>query len=370
MRRQKKKRYSKQFAMEVVRDHVEFGMSYRKIAKRSYERYGVRVSPSTLQGMVVEIGKRCKTPYEMSHELCLKRLLGYLLVDDKRISVGGKKVRWYFGLDKTGDILHAEMMKEYNVSNMVAFFKVIRDGLHYKLKGLTTDQEILFSLAHDKVFAGKPHQTCIKHVFESLDRYLGYTSKVGTLKRLKIKFRERFRMMPDCVNEESHRRRMEEVRHGIERIKVLKEELAPVEQLRKDIHRVLRSRTYALACSRWANFNRHRLRHHRTHKLIVEFVKKRWHTLTVHYHHRGMPATNNIAENFMRQLEKRLKTIEGFGNVKTAESYIKLLIACLRTKPLTDCKGKRKFRNGSSRLELAGALLPSKDWLKLCLKSP
>ena len=128
-----------------------------------------------------------------------------------------------------------------------------------------------------------------------------------------------------------------------------------------------------LACSRWANFYRHSLRHHPVHRVMVEFVKRRWQSLTIHYHHPGMPNTNNIAENTMRSRkagERRLKTIEGFGSIRTARGYMNLLIAYLRTKPLTDCRGKRKYRNGLSRLELAGAALPTKNWLKLCLKSP
>jgi len=70
----------------------------------------------------------------------------------------------------------------------------------------------------------------------------------------------------------------------------------------------------------------------------------------------------------MRQLERRLKTVEGFGTVASARAYLNLLIAYLRTKPFTDCRGPRRYRNGLSRLELAGATLPTHDWLKLCLK--
>jgi hypothetical protein len=49
---------------------------------------------------------------------------------------------------------------------------------------------------------------------------------------------------------------------------------------------------------------------------------------------------------------------------------MKLLVAYLRAKPYTDCRGKRKYRNGLTPLELAGATLPTSDWLKLCLKPP
>lgn len=259
-------------------------------------------------------------------------------------------------------------MKERTVTEMVRFFEVIGDNLRYRLKGLTTDQENLFALASGKVFSGKPHQICIKHALESLDKRLGYTRQKKDVGRLQKKIRAQLRSLPDRGTGASRERTWEEVKRGYERLRMLRRALRPLEVLRKAIRRVLYARRYSIACSRWANFRRHRLRHHPAHGKIIEYIQPRWPSLTVHYHYIGMPNTNNIAENTMRQLERRLKTIEGFGNLRTARGYMNLLIAYLRTKPFTDCRGRRKYRNGLSRLELAGAKLPHKDWLKLCLK--
>ena len=371
LRRQKHKRYTRQFAVEVTRRHVEERVSYRVLAKRYRETLGVRVSATSLQRMVDEIGRACKTPAEMSRELGLTDWRGYLVADDKHISIDGKNVVWYLGVDTTGDVIHADTLKERTVTEMIgSFFGVIRDELSYPMKGLTSDQEVLFALAFGKVFPGKPHQICITHALDSLDKHLGYVRQKGRIEKRKREVRAMLRSLPDRGTDQSARRLWEEIKRGYQEIRTLSESLQPVDQLRRAIRRVLCARTYVSATARWASFHRHRLRHHPAYRKIVDFVSRRWKSLTVHYHFRGMPSTNNIAENTMRQLERRLKTIEGFGSRRSARGYMNLLIAYLRTKPYTDCRRYRKYRNGLCRLELAGAILPTKDWLKLCLKPP
>jgi transposase-like protein len=367
LRRQKKKRYSWELALQVTRRHVEERSSYRVLAKRYRESLGVRVSPSSLQRMVVAVGKRCKSPAELSRELDL-RWRGYFLVDDKHVGIRGKDVTWYLGVDKTGDIVHAEALKEPTVTAMGEFFKTIRNDLSYRLKGLTSDQEGIIRWAFKRIFPGKPHQVCLRHALESLDRHLGYTRARSRIRNLQRKVRAQLRSLPDRRSSESARRVWEQVKDGYEQIRQERKALKPIETLRRSIRRVLFAATYRQALSRWANFHRHRLHRHSAHRQIVDFIGARWQQLTVHYHHRGMPRTNNIAENTMRQLERRLKTVEGFGTLSSARGYLNLLIGYLRTKPFTDCRGPRRYRNGLSRLELAGGTLPTRDWLKLCLK--
>jgi len=56
-----------------------------------------------------------------------------------------------------------------------------------------------------------------------------------------------------------------------------------------------------------------------------------------HHSVRGLPRTNNMAENFNKQLMRRIKTIESFQHRKSATNYMNLLVAYLRLKPYTDC---------------------------------
>ena len=88
-------------------------------------------------------------------------------------------------------------------------------------------------------------------------------------------------------------------------------------------------------------------------------------------HHRvaGMPRTTNLVENVNKQLERRYKTIEAFQYRSTAIHYTNLLIAFLRQKPYTDCRGTRKHLNGKSRLASAKIRGIHPDWMKNCLKN-
>ena len=177
-----------------------------------------------------------------------------------------------------------------------------------------------------------------------------------------------YEVSPNEDRRQGVQRTWEDVIKGHAELKRVRLEMQPVELLRRAVRRILGASSYQVARARWAAFHRHPLRSRKAHQQIIDYITPRWRHLTVHYHHHGMPATNNIAENTMRQLERRLKTIEGFGHVESAKGYVNLLIAYLRTKPFTDCRGLRRHRNGLSRMELAGAQLPTKDWLKLCLK--
>ncbi len=102
---------------------------------------------------------------------------------------------------------------------------------------------------------------------------------------------------------------------------------------------------------------------------VVSFLEHHWDHLMMHHRVRGLPKTNNMAETFNRQLERRLKVIESFQHRSTAIPYMNLLVAYLRLKPYTDCRGSRRHLNGRNRLQAAGLKLGSSGWLTKCLKT-
>ena len=55
-----------------------------------------------------------------------------------------------------------------------------------------------------------------------------------------------------------------------------------------------------------------------------------------HHHLNGMPADANITENVIKQLGKKLRLMEGFASLQSAERFSRLLIACYRFKRFTD----------------------------------
>ena len=351
----------------MARRHVEERSSYRVLAKRCHETLGVKLGAMTVQRLVMQVACRCKTPAEMSRELGLE-WRGYLIADDKHISLRGKDAVWYVAVDRGGDIPHIARIRESSVTEGIEFFRVLRDELHYPMKGLTTDEEAAFRYSYARVYPGKPHQICIKHVLDGIDRRIGYTAKRGDLERWKRRTREVFRSTADRRRQGSSERSWQEITRGLERIRQLKASLGPIERLRKAIRRILCSRTYEIALGRWAAFQRHPDRGHEARRIMREVISRKWGSLTVHHRHPGMPRTNNDAESVMRQLEQRLKTIGSFGSDRTMGPYMNLLVAYLRMKPYTDCRGRRRHRNGLSRIELAGGNTSKSDWLKMALK--
>lgn len=97
---------------------------------------------------------------------------------------------------------------------------------------------------------------------------------------------------------------------------------------------------------------------------IRKDIKRNLVFLTAHFFENKIPRTNNLAESFIKQIKRRLKTLEGFGSHKTANGYLHPLTIFLRFKPYTDAKKK----NGQSRLQLAGVETKDIDWLKFSQK--
>ena len=88
---------------------------------------------------------------------------------------------------------------------------------------------------------------------------------------------------------------------------------------------------------------------------------------TAHHHTPGLPADNNVTENVIKQLNKKLRLMEGFESLESAERYVRLLVGCYRFKRFTD--SCRRADNGKAPLELAGVDLAGRDWLSYLLNN-
>ena len=78
-----------------------------------------------------------------------------------------------------------------------------------------------------------------------------------------------------------------------------------------------------------------------------------------------VPKTNNHIENYFRQLNLRLKTVNMFRSMQTADKYLNALILSRRFTKFTCCRGRNKHKNGKAPLELAGCDISNIDYLKL-----
>jgi transposase-like protein len=80
---------------------------------------------------------------------------------------------------------------------------------------------------------------------------------------------------------------------------------------------------------------------------------------------KGLPRTNQIAENFFRFVASRMKTLNIFRSWKTATDYLNAFILYRRFKKFEDCKGRNKSFNGLAPLGLASCDIDDLDYLDL-----
>jgi len=364
VRQEGRRRYSEAFAGEVVRRHVE-GESYRVIAREVFAWSGRKISPTSLSHVVQEAAKRCKSALEMSREL-KPHWDGFLVLDEKMVSVQGAQ-QWFYGaFDTTGDVVHWRAVRELTVNEAVGFVEEIK-ALRYPCRGITTDLDAVLTRAVEVSYPEKPHQYCLKHALATLEKLLGYKTEMVRQKRLRVKMRQEFETLRDRKRLSLHRAQG--------RFLVQWQKTRPMSRNARAIS-ALRDACYAILFAKTeaeAHEGLRELRHRRSTILArkwraISFLERHWARLMMHHRVKGLPRTNNMAESFNKQIQRRLKTIESFQYRSTASAYMNLLVAYMRLKPYTDCRGARRHLNGRNRLQAAGLKHLPNDWLVTCLK--
>lgn len=335
------------------------------LARDVYRLTGRKISPTSLQQMVAQVAARAKTAREMSAEF-RPHWSGFLVVDEKHIPVRGGDLWCYEAVDTTGDVVHWRPVAECSVTEAVAFLEEVQ-AMGYPCRGITSDLDIALSQAIGHVYAKKPHQYCIKHALSILEEILGYRPSLRGQRNRRGQLRERFERLP--------------LRKGLSLVKASREfveqwrttrvasrKTAEIIALRELCRRILCARSQREALDLLASLrHRHSSVNARKWRAIAS-LERHWVRLMRHHSVHGLPRTNNMAETFNRQLKRRLKTIESFQHRSTAIAYMNLLVAYLRLKPYTDCRGARRRLNGKSRLQAAGVKVAPSDWLTATLK--
>jgi hypothetical protein len=338
--------------------HVEERMSYRVMAKRIGERFGKQVSPRVLCGMVNEVAAHAKGSLAMREEYH-PQWSGYLLVDDKYLSVRGRRLMSLIAADSLGDPLHSEILAAPEQGQIDDFFRFIIDRLEYPLLGLTSDFDVRFGNALEALKIGHIlHQRCIWHGMQTVRRLLNHLVLRQKYWQLKMRLEREQRNVQD--------RDPYADRTVLERLTAEFAALEP-EYLRQcELLAVLNDVLYdpdpRVSRERFASFSR---TYHRRYPQVVEWLVGNIELMLVYQLDVRIPKTNNIAENLNKQMERRFKTIEAFQSDETAWNYQNLIRNYLRFKPYTDCRGDRKIYNGKSPLEVCGVVLEHHDWIKL-----
>jgi len=318
-------RFADDVELEAVRLYVQGLASYRVLGNLLEQRIGRPVSRFTLNTWVDEIGAHAKTPLQTSMELA-PRWGGFLGVDGKAISIAGEKHCLLIGVDyPTQDIVHALVCEKEEGDEFARLVIEARLDAGHSTYGLVTDYGKGFETAHAGNFPGIPWQLCRVH----LDRHLDTS--------------------------------LPQLKHS---------ELAPLQaELKARIRAILYADSYDQAARLWFQLSDDRKRFanchwHRGNSL--KHLQGHFNLYMTHHKVEGLPPDTNFVENVIKQLGKKLRLMEGFATLESADRFCRLLVGCYRFKRFT---GSRNGTNGKAPLQVVGVDLKGRDWLTFLLDS-
>jgi transposase-like protein len=315
-------RFADDVVQEAVRTYVQGLASYRVLANMLEHRLGWPVSRVTLNSWVQEFAAQAQRPIEVSLELAPK-WGGFLGVDGKAIYVRGNKHCLLIGVDHpTQDLVHALVLESETADGFARLVTEARLDAGYPLKGVVADLGPGFAQAHRDHFGVVPFQACRVHFDRRLDSNIP-KAKWSKRAPLYVELKERIRAV---LFADTH-----------ERARLLADELIAERKRFKDTGNVD----------------------------VIHALRRGFDLYAEHHLTPGLPADNNVTENVIKQLNKKLRLMEGFESIESAERYVRLLVNCYRFKRFTD--SCRKTENGKSPLELAGVDLTGRDWLSFLI---
>lgn len=304
--------------------YVQGLTSYRTLAALLEPRIGRPVSRFTINAWVDAAGAAAKTPLQMSAELAPPGWGGVLGIDGKMLRIGGTKACLMVAVDHPShDLVNALVVPHENGEGFAQLVHEVIVHAGYPLQGLVCDLGAGFLEAGRDYFPGVAFQACRVHYDRHLDQYVPKLKRNQTKAALHAEFKARLRA-------------------------------------------VIYADSYEQACARWYPLSDDR---HRYAGLGVAdplaALERKFGWYMAHHRHPHLPADNNVAENVIKQLGKKLRLMEGFASLDSAKRFTRLLVGCYRFKRFTD--SRRNGGNGKSPLELAGAQPPTKDWLAYLL---
>jgi hypothetical protein len=241
-----------------------------------------------------------------------KRFCGFLVVDGKFVAVKGydRKIPFIYGIDYlTHDIPICMLALSENYQALVQFFTKLKNT-GYELQVLICDDNESIRMAARYVYPGCIVQLCHVHFLENIRR------------ALKVRSEETYRAFMNDLEE----------------------------------------KIFDLPFLGQANLERHirwRAPRHYDDPLKIATLQHIFEysdLLTAHVKaeqlfHGRCPKTTNLIESYNKQLNGRLKTIQGFQSFQSAERWLSAWILRRRLTPFTDCRGKFRHLNGICSLE-------------------
>jgi hypothetical protein len=359
--------------VETIKRHIEDRSGYRIIAKRLRETTKTFISKSTIYSYLKEASLSSRSLTDIIKKFNPK-LTGFLHLDGKGIKIKGKRkgqLTLFIGQDSIGLPIQQDLMEGENKQAIRDFIDTLKIDLNYPFKGIISDmREEIIQAVREKM-PGIPHQFCLTHILRGIDRVVKYQ----TYSRQLIKLLRRLKALNSIfihpyINKKE--RLIAEHKQVKEKIKALKKKYKLQLLARRHLRIYVLSNSTQKTEQRLKKIKKLKTKYRQQRKIFnhINLLIKYKDNIFCHLSHNHMPYTNNTLENLIKQYEKRLKTIEGFGNNQNIiKGYLNLMAICYCFKSYTDCKKNNKYKNGKSPLEVAGVFTKNLDWVRYALNS-
>ncbi|HNJ42727.1 MAG TPA: transposase [Acidobacteriota bacterium] len=298
---------------ETVRLYIQSKSSSREVAAT------MKIDQSTVIRWTQQLGEKCADTIQTNRQL-RPQWRGWLGIDGKFIRVGGHHMACLLAIDlATLDIPHCDLVTAEDEAGCRRFLEIVRQQVGAG-RGIVSDLgkgKVWLKLIAE-LFPDVPHQACIVH----FDRYVQQT-------------------LPKSKNNR-HAAEHELLRQLIKRL-LYAQTFADAEEV---FVRLLDCQSYfQVACQR----------------TILTSLKRHFDLLTAHFHTPGLDRTNNVTENLIKQLDRKIFLLNDFSTPQAALNFLKLWVLNYRFKPFS--ASSIETRNGRSPLALAGVETNHWDWL-------
>jgi transposase-like protein len=313
----KHKRHTSEFIKEAVRMYVESKSSSREVAN------AMKVDQSTVVRWVNELGELSLNP-QQANKLLQPKWKGILGLDGKFLHVNGKKMACLLAADlSTLDITYWEIASSEDEAGCRQFLINLREEI-YPLRGIVTDLgrgKVWLKLIAE-IFPEIPHQACIVH----FDRYI---SQILPKSKLNKHYQENLLL------------------HQLISNLLYASTFNDAEEI---FSRLQRAKSYFKA-----DYQR----------TAIKSLCKHFDLLTAHFHYSDLERTNNVTENIIKQLDRKVFLLSDFESAQAAINFVKLWVCSYRFKPIAS--SNYSSRNGLSPLQLAGVKAAPVNWLDFAL---
>ena len=269
----------------------------------------------------MEYGRNAKSPWEVALELKPK-WSGLLGVDGKELKIKAKPFTLLVAQDiLTFDPVFFSLVEGENLEECRRFFLIIRDVLKYPIKGIVSDLgrgRVFISLI-EEIFPDIPHQACVVHFSRYVDMSLPKSKKTP--------YYQENSLLRDSIKNILFAQSFNDAEEIFQRLISMKSRFnAPY------------------------------------HKKVINSIRR-------HFHYPFLVRDNNITENLIKQLNRKLKQSEGFKSIENAYSFLKLWFIYYRFKPFTN--SNEPYRRGKSPIGLARGNINNLflDWLAFSQKT-